>query len=182
MRWQKAQRSASLTRSEPADLDLPLSEQWCREFLCTLENFSTRLPRQIIHRDPNPANVIASADGWGFIDFELSELNVRIYDPCYTALAILSESFAGSDQARLSLRLEICRNILRGYDCAAKHTQVEWAALPYIIAAHQLECTVWCSEQKRNTWMLETNRRMALWLIENWDRLKSQLDPTCREN
>ena len=48
------------------------------------------LPKQIIHRDPNPSNIITNADKWGFIDFDLSECSVRIYDPCYAASAILS--------------------------------------------------------------------------------------------
>ena len=51
------------------------------------------LPKQIIHRDPNPSNIITNDDKWGFIDFDLSECSVRIYDPCYAASAILSESF-----------------------------------------------------------------------------------------
>ena len=32
------------------------------------------LPRQVIHRDPNPSNIILAKDKWGFIDFELSEI------------------------------------------------------------------------------------------------------------
>ena len=59
------------------------------------------IPRQVIHRDPNPGNIILSKEQWGFIDFELSERNVRIYDPCYAATAILSESFAEGDEQKL---------------------------------------------------------------------------------
>ncbi len=30
------------------------------------------LPRQVIHRDPNPSNNILAKDRWGFIDFDKS--------------------------------------------------------------------------------------------------------------
>ena len=51
------------------------------------------LPQQIIHRDINPGNLILNEDNLGIIDFDLSERNLRIFDPCYAATAILSESF-----------------------------------------------------------------------------------------
>ncbi|MBQ9166326.1 MAG: helix-turn-helix domain-containing protein, partial [Oscillospiraceae bacterium] len=72
---------------------LPLTDAFCAHYLEVFEALYPALPRQIIHRDPNPGNVILCEEGWGFIDFELSERNVRIYDPCYAASAILSESF-----------------------------------------------------------------------------------------
>lgn len=61
----------------------------------------TTLPKQIIHRDPNPSNIITAKDTWGFIDFDLSERNIRIFDPCYASTAILSESFDENDQENL---------------------------------------------------------------------------------
>lgn len=47
----------------------------------------------MIHRDPNPGNIILCGDNWGILDFDLSERNIRIFDPCYAATAILSESY-----------------------------------------------------------------------------------------
>lgn len=37
----------------------------------------------------------------GFIDFELSERNIRIFDPCYASTANLSESFDENDFHKL---------------------------------------------------------------------------------
>lgn len=124
------------------------------------------------HRDPNPSNIIVSQDEWGFIDFELSEKNLRIYDPCYAAVAILSESFDEKDQAKLSKWLEIYRNILWGYDSVVKLTNEECAALPYVVMADQLVSTACFSEQDKYTELFMINKRMTQWLITIFDKLK----------
>ena len=53
------------------------------------------LPRQIIHRDMHLSNVIFKDDKLeGFIDFEILENNVKIFDLCYCCTSILSELFS----------------------------------------------------------------------------------------
>lgn len=148
---------------------LGLSEGFCKAYLGTFTDLYPRLPRQIIHRDPNPGNIIRSEDRWGFIDFDLAERNVRIYDPCYGATAVLSETF-GQDDA---LWLEIYRDIFRGYDSVAKLTEEERKAVPYVILANQFVCVAWFAEQEKYAEILETNKRMTLWLIQKFDELKN---------
>ena len=51
-----------------------------------------KLPKQLIHRDPNPCNILfCGGEVNGFVDFDLSERNVRLWDTCYCATGILSE-------------------------------------------------------------------------------------------
>lgn len=51
------------------------------------------MPHNIIHRDANPSNILFSnGEVSGFIDFEISEKNIRLFDPCYCATGILSEA------------------------------------------------------------------------------------------
>lgn len=71
------------------------------------------LPQQIIHRDPNPGNIIICGDNWGILDFDLSERNIRIFDPCYAATAILSESFEADNIDKLNKWIMIYKNIFR---------------------------------------------------------------------
>ena len=151
---------------------LTLPEQFCRDYLDTLGKLYDRLPKQIIHRNPNPANIIVSRNKWGFTDFELSERNLRIYDPCYAATAILSENFDNNDSAKLSKWLEIYRNIIWGYDSVVKLTDEERKALPYVVIANQLICVAWFSKQDKYTEIFETNKRMTQWLISVFDELK----------
>jgi len=131
-----------------------------------------QLPRQIIHRDPNPGNIILSGDKWGFIDFDLSEQNVRIYDPCYAATAILSESFDQKDDKKLQQWLDIYQNILLGYDHVIKLTDEEHKAIPYVLLSNQLVCVAWFSEQEKYAELYEINKAMTRWLIGVFERLK----------
>lgn len=150
---------------------LPLPEPFRREYLEAFGKLYGSLPRQIIHRDPHPGNIIVSQDKWGFIDFELSERNLRIYDPCYAALAVLSECFDVNRRDALDKWLEIYRNIIWGYDSVVKLTDEEKRALPYVVIANQLVCVAWFSRQDKYEDIFETNKRMTQWLISGFDEL-----------
>ena len=151
-----------------AKVALNLSDAFCKEYLDTFANLYPKLPRQIIHRDPNPGNIICADDQWGFIDFELAERNARIYDPCYAATAVLSETFGqGNDKW-----LGIYRDIICGYDSVAHLTDEERRAIPYIILANQFVCVAWFAGQDKYAELFETNKHMTLWLIERFEELK----------
>ena len=147
---------------------LGLTDAFCKEYLDSFAALYPKLPRQIIHRDPNPGNIIRSQDQWGFIDFDLAERNARIYDPCYASTAVLSESF-GKDNAQW---LEVYRNIICGYDSVAHLTDVERKAIPYVILANQFVCVAWFAGQDKYVELFETNKRMTLWLIARFEELK----------
>ena len=146
---------------------LNLADTFCRDYLETFTRLYPVLPRQIIHRDPNPGNIICGEDQWGFIDFELAERNVRIYDPCYAATAVLSETFGADNEGWL----DIFRDILNGYDSVVRLTQEEKQAIPYVILANQFVCVAWFSEQDRYAEIYETNRKMTAWLLEKFKQL-----------
>lgn len=147
---------------------LELTEGFCRDYLETFSALYPGLPRQIIHRDPNPGNIIRSQDRWGFLDFELSERNARIYDPCYAATAVLSESFGEDNEGWL----EILREIFAGYDSVAHLTEAERQAVPYMILANQFVCVAWFAGQDAYAELFEINKKMTLWLIERFGELK----------
>lgn len=130
------------------------------------------LPKQIIHRDPNPGNIIVSKDKWGFIDFELSERNARIFDPCYAATAILSETFEDENEAKLDKWTGIMKEILCGYDSVVRMTAEEKEAVPYMILANQFISTAWFADKDRYRDLYETNLGMTRWMIRNFDKLK----------
>ena len=58
-------------------------------------------------------------DKWGFIDSELSEENVRIFDLCYAATAILSETFD-----KVLTWVKVMKEIMHGYDSVVKMTGI----------------------------------------------------------
>lgn len=127
------------------------------------------LPKQIIHRDPNPGNMILADGDWGFIDFELSEKNVRIFDPCYAATAILSETFEVGNEEKLQKWLTIFQNILCGYDTVAKLTEEEKKAIPYVVLSNQLLALAWFEGQEKFQELYETNKKMTEWMASVWE-------------
>jgi len=158
-------RDWALPKSKVA---LNLSDAFCKKYLDTFATLHPNLPRQIIHRDPNPGNIICTDDQWGFIDFELAERNARIYDPCYAATAVLSEIF-GQNNDRW---LDIYREIICGYDSVAHLVEEERQAIPYVILANQFVCIAWFAEQDKYAELYEINKQMTAWLIEKFEELK----------
>ncbi len=147
---------------------LGLPERFWQDFREKFTELYPQLPRQVIHRDPNPGNIIGSGETWGFIDFELSQRNARLYDPCYAATAVLSELGA----EHWASWPEIYREILLGYDSTAHLTVEERAAAPYIVLANQLVCVAWFAGQEKYAELLRVNVAMTRFLVENWERLR----------
>lgn len=147
---------------------LNLSDEFCKSYLDTFAALYPKLPRQIIHRDPNPGNIICAEGQWGFIDFDLAERNVRIYDPCYAATAVLSETF-GQGKENWP---EVYQNIICGYDSVVHLTQEERTAIPYVILANQFVCVAWFAEQDKYAELLEINKKMTVWLMETFRTLQ----------
>ena len=151
-----------------AKLVLGMSDDFSKNFLDALTALYPNLPRQIIHRDPNPGNIIKNDTHWGFIDFDLAERNARIYDPCYAATAVLSESFGKSDEHWIT----IYRNIVCGYDSVVHLTDEERSAIPYVLLSNQFVCVAWFADQPKYAEIFEVNKKMTLWLIDKFAELK----------
>ena len=128
------------------------------------------LPRQVVHRDPNPSNIILAKDKWGFIDFELSERNARIFDPCYAATAILSETFEDNEEMLLKWT-SIMKEIMYGYDSVVKMTESEKEAIPYMILANQFISTAFFADKDKYEKLYKTNKKMTEWIARNLDKM-----------
>lgn len=146
---------------------LHLSDGFCSKYLDTLTALVGNLPRQIIHRDPNPGNIICADDKWGFIDFDLAERNVRIYDLVYAATAVLSETFGENNDKWL----KIYDDMVCGYDSVAHLTDEERKAIPYVMLANQFVCVAWFAQQDKYLELFEINKRMTMWLIDHFEAL-----------
>lgn len=154
--------------NEKVVIDKSFLESYQRRF----RELYDELPKQIIHRDPNPSNIITNDDKWGFIDFDLSECSVRIYDPCYAASAILSESFELDNPDKLKKWIEIFREIMYGYDAVAKLTESEKEAIPYVLLANQFIATSWFADKDKYKDIYEVNVSMTEWMIDHFENLK----------
>ena len=165
--FKSAKEWAIPTLAEKMELPKSFIEMYEKEFGDIYE----LLPQQIIHRDPNPGNIILCNDSWGILDFDLSERNIRIFDPCYAATAILSESYEVENKDKLNQWIKIYKNILYGYDEVVKLSDNEWKAIPYVIITNQLISTAWFSEQEKYIEIYEVNKKMTEWMIHNFDKM-----------
>lgn len=143
---------------------LQLPDAVYQEFTHNFADVYPQLPKQLIHRDPNPSNIIIDGNDFGFIDFELAERNIRIYDPCYAATAILSETYSSETRDQW---LVIFQNILYGYDRIVHLTDSEKRALPWVVLANQFICVAYFSGVEKYEHIFKANVEMTKWLIEN---------------
>lgn len=150
---------------------LHVSEEVFKDYTESFGEIWRVLPTQVIHRDPNPGNIIVAGNKWGFIDFELSERNIRIFDPCYAATAILSESFESGNETKLRQWIQIYKNIICGYDDVVKLTAAEKKAVPYVILSNQLIALAWFEGKEKYREIYETNKEMTEWLVSVWSEL-----------
>ena len=104
------------------------------------------LPRQIIHRDLHPQNFLFEGDALtGFIDFELSQRNVRIFDPCYCATSILMSAI--KQEELLGKWTEVYRAVMNGYNSSCSLLAVEKEAAWYVLLAIEIiYIGYWCGE------------------------------------
>lgn len=131
-----------------------------------------KLPKQLIHRDPNPCNILFSgSEVSGFIDFELSERNVRLWDPCYCATGILSEQ---RDAVNAYDKFpEILNAVLHGYDSVNPLTDEEKKAVYYVICSIQMICVAYFESINEYKDLAKTNREMLLCIIEQRNHINS---------
>ncbi len=131
------------------------------------------LPKHPIHRDPNPANILMDGEELsGFIDFELGQRNIRLFDPCYLTTAILSETFPESKTPSDDKWFEVYHSVLHGYDAVCLLTKEEREAAPYVVFTIQMICLAYFSDNPKFEKLADTNKRMLLWLWENRDKLQ----------
>lgn len=125
-----------------------------------------KLPKQIIHRDINPANMIFEGECFkGFIDFDLTEMNIRIFDICYCATAVLSECFA-NDKIDKNKWIDILNKIVTGYESINPLTIEEKQALPYVIYSIQIICISYFSKFDKYEDLTKTNIAMLKWITD----------------
>ena len=87
------------------------------------------LPRQLIHRDIHTSNLLfENGVLTGYLDFDMSQKNVRIWDVVYLACSQLVENYR--DEVRLKIWCEIFVGILHGYSELLPLNKDEIKAIP----------------------------------------------------
>lgn len=110
--------------------EVPVSKdvlEYCRAFGPLYE----ALPRQLIHRDVHTSNMLFEHGVFtGWLDFDISQKNVRLFDICYLAGSQLVGNYR--KPWRLRMWREIFRGVLQGYDEISPLTAQEREAVPHM--------------------------------------------------
>ncbi len=157
-------------RQQNVQWNMGLDNSFFEDYIEGFGKLYDKLPKQLIHRDPNPRNVLfENGEVSGFIDFDLSEVNVRLWDVCYCATGILSES---SNEV-YEKWLDILRGILHGYDAENRLSTEEKQAVFYVICSIQMICAAFFESRDEFKELAKTNRRMMQFIIQNKEEINS---------
>ncbi|MDR2547374.1 MAG: phosphotransferase [Lachnospiraceae bacterium] len=123
------------------------------------------LPRQLIHRDIHTSNLLFENGVLsGYLDFDMSQRNVRIWDVVYLGCSQLVENY--QDEARLKIWREIFHGILQGYNELSPLNENEIVAIPAMFIFDEVLFASFYTK----TGQPETAKscmEMANWLYEN---------------
>lgn len=96
-----------------------------------------KLPVQLIHRDVHFGNFLfLNGEFSGYIDFDLNQKNIRIFDLCYFLLGVLSEK----EKLKITEEIwfEFVRNVFCGYEKKLQLSEIEKQAVPYVMECIEL--------------------------------------------
>lgn len=124
------------------------------------------LPKQVIHRDLSPGNMLFEGEQFrGFLDFEMTQTGARLFDICYCATAILSESFSAPNIHKIWP--EILKYLLCGYGRIAPLSEEEIQAVPMMLLAIQTICVHHFSRLDKYESLAKINTEMLLYLLQD---------------
>lgn len=111
-----------------------------------LEKLYDKLPVQLIHRDVHLGNFLFDNGIFsGYIDFDLSQRNIRIFDLCYFMLGLLSEEEVLDFSEEQWF--DTLTHFFAGYEQEHKLLPEEKQAVPYVMEAIELLFVTWFMEQ-----------------------------------
>ncbi|HBN86113.1 MAG TPA: hypothetical protein DDZ89_19985, partial [Clostridiales bacterium] len=123
------------------------------------------LPRQLIHRDMHLGNLLFNEGKFsGYLDFDISQINVRLLDICYLGASMLVGNYRNEN--RLRLWRELFSGVLTGYEQKSPLTENEKKAIPMMFVLIEVIFTVFFSKAGH----AETAQNcadMTNWLYEN---------------
>ncbi len=153
-------------RKQNIQFNMVLPDAFFEDYINNFGVLYDKLPKQLIHRDPNPSNILFEVgEVTGFIDFDLSERNVRLWDPCYCATGILSEWRRIDDI--YEKWTDVLEGIIHGYDNVNPLTFEEKQAIFYVICSIQMICAAYFEGADDYKELAKTSREMLRFIWEN---------------
>ena len=115
----------------------PVSEQEYLSVTAQLRSVYGSLPRHLIHRDVHFGNFLfLNGEFSGYIDFDLSQRNIRIFDLGYFLAGLLTRESGAKLEADEWLRI-VC-DVISGYESVSKLKREEKVALVSVMESIEI--------------------------------------------
>lgn len=114
-----------------------ISEEEYEKLLGNLGELYNQLPTGLIHRDVHFGNFLFNKGNFsGYIDFDLSQKNIRIFDLCYFSLSVLSEK--EKFEINEEKWFEFIKNVFSGYGQIVELKAAEKEVVVYVMECIEL--------------------------------------------
>ena len=128
------------------------------------------IPKQLIHRDTHPGNMIMGEDGKvGFLDFDISQSGIRLLDICYFCTSQWISDY--SLQKYADSWINLLTEFRRGYEEISLLSDLEQASAFFVMCAIQMIFISFWHEKKRPD-LVETNLETLIGLLQNRASIK----------
>lgn len=114
-----------------------ISEEEYSKTVELLESVYDYLPKQLIHRDVHFGNFLFFEGNFsGYIDFDLSQRNIRIFDVCYFLTGLLAEE---TDDTFTKMEwIENAKSVIAGYESIITLSEKEKNAIPCVMESIEI--------------------------------------------
>ena len=157
----------------PDSVNVERTRAIASDFEKTLSFMYADLPAQLIHRDPNPSNMLFK-DGklTGFLDFDLATRCARVFDPCYCSTSILVGGWQLPENR--TTWLVLLRELMRGYAQYSDLTETErHAGFPMLLAIQLMFMAF--SLNAGHSSAAQCNEQVLFWLMDNRKSIETQM-------
>lgn len=114
-----------------------VSENVLQFIEANLSELYPKLPRQLIHRDLHMGNMIfKKGELTGYIDFDLSQINARVFDLCHFALSFLIDNVKSIEKT--NKWFDILLHIFEGYNSLNQLKVEEIRSVPTMMLSIEL--------------------------------------------
>ncbi len=139
--------------------------------LRTLEKMRAFLPKQLIHRDIHFGNLLFEGGNVsGYIDFDLSQINYRIFDICYFVLGLLIDGYSSEEKSEKWFQM--LKSIIQGYENITLLTCEEKQVAVCVMECIELLFIAYFS-QNGNLALAENATAMFHWIRKNEKQIEA---------
>lgn len=150
-----------------------LPQQELEQFKIIKSKFETcfnelyvQLPRQVIHRDFHGGNLIFQDEKLvGYIDFDISQINARLFDVCYLCTGALVGVF--NEPEKREKWIHFSKKVIEGYESQTSLTREEYQSLKYMMIAIEFIMIAYFAKAG-NEEVANTNVQMVNWIESVW--------------